>query len=146
MKNKKGISMVILIVAIIVMRILVSSAIVMGARSMTNANFEEYQSVIARVSDLVNIYYMENGKLPITGEVLDPKSISYDFVNEVNKSNDEFNKLYVIDMKLLNNATIDIGKQSVESRDAFVVSENTNNIYYIEGFKFEGKVVHGRYN
>ena len=146
MKSKKGISMVVLLVAVFIMIVLVSSAIVLGSRSITTANFEEYQSEISRVSDLVNIYKIENGSLPITGEVLDPKSISYDFINEANMAGDEFNKLFVIDMKLLNNTTINIGNGNAQNKDAFVVSENTNNIYYIKGFKFEGKVVHGRYN
>ena len=146
MKSKKGISMVVLLVAVFIMIVLVSSAIVLGSRSITTANFEEYQSEISRVSDLVNIYKIENGSLPITGEVLDPKSISYDFINEANMAGDEFNKLFVIDMKLLNNTTINIGNGNAQNKDAFVVSENTNNIYYIKGFKFAGKVGHGRYN
>ena len=146
MKNKRGISLVVLIVAVVVMLIIVTSAVVIGAGSITKANFQEYQSSISRMSNLVNIYYTENNELPITGYVLDPKSISYDFVNEVNSRNDEFNKLYIVDTSKLKMTTIDIGSGTIEDKDIFVVSENTNNIYYVKGFKFEGKVVHGRYN
>ena len=146
MKNKRGISLVVLLVALVIMIILVTSAIVMGTGSITKANFQEYQSSISRMSNLVNIYYTENDKLPITGEVLDPKSISYDFVNEVNKSGDEFNKLYIIDTSKIKMTTINIGNKKDGNNDVFVVAENTNNIYYAKGFKFEGKAVYGRYN
>ena len=146
MEKKNGISMVVLLVAIVIMILLVSTAVVVGAGSITKANFEEYQSNVIRMSNLVNIYYTKNNELPIINKVLDAKSISYDFVNEVNSKGDEFNKLYIIDKSKLKMSTIDIGSGTIEDKDIFVVAENTNNIYYVKGFKFEGKAIHGRYN
>lgn len=142
--NKRGISLMVLVIAVGIMFILISSVSVIGYNSIITANYEKYQSEISQMSDLVNIYYIENSALPITNEVIDPTSISYDFVNESIESNDEYNKLYVVDMSKLDTSTITRGSGSIEDQDVFVVSENTQNIYYVKGFKFEGKTVYGR--
>ena len=36
--------------------------------------------------------------------------------------------------------TIKSGKSSVADRDVYVVATNTNNVYYLKGFKYKGKV------
>lgn len=143
MDSKKGITLVILLVALTVMVVIISTSTIIGINSVNSANFEEFKCALNRVSDNVNEYILSNKKLPITNEVVSGVSISDEFLNNVNENSDENNKLYVVDINLLNNDTIRNGRGSVLNKDVYVVSENTNNIYYLKGFKYKGKMFYG---
>jgi len=59
--------MMILVIAVAVMMILITSASVIGRNSIQTANFESYQSILNRIGNEVNVYYTTYGKLPIEG-------------------------------------------------------------------------------
>ena len=122
------------------MLILVSSVSVIGSSAITSANFEEYKSNIDRVADEVNIYVTDNGTLPVTNEVIAINSLGQDFLNQVKENGDLANKFYLVDISKLNDYNIKKGRGNVENKDVFLVTENTNNVYYLKGFKYRGKV------
>lgn len=137
---KKGLSLSTVVIAISIMLILVSSVSVIGSSAITSANFEEYKSNIDRVSDEVNIYVTDNGTLPVTNEVVAINSLGQDFLNQVKENGDLANKFYLVDISKLNDCNIKKGRGNVENKDVFLVTENTNNVYYLKGFKYRGKV------
>lgn len=137
---KKGLSLSTVVIAISIMLILVSSVSVIGSSAITSANFEEYKSNIDRVSDEVNIYVTDNGTLPVTNEVIAINSLGQDFLNQVKENEDLANKFYLVDISKLNDYNIKKGRGNVENKDVFLVTENTNNVYYLKGFKYRGKV------
>ena len=137
---KKGLSLSSVVIAISIMLILVSSVSVIGSSAITSANFEEYKSNIDRVSDEVNIYVTDNGTLPVTNEVIAINSLGQDFLNQVKENGDLANKFYLVDISKLNDYNIKKGRGNVENKDVFLVTENTNNVYYLKGFKYRGKV------
>ena len=137
---KKGLSLSTVVIAISIMIILVSSVSVIGSSAITSANFEEYKSNIDRVSDEVNIYVTDNGTLPVTNEVIAINSLGQDFLNQVKENGDLANKFYLVDISKLNDYNIKKGRGNVENKDVFLVTENTNNVYYLKGFKYRGKV------
>jgi hypothetical protein len=137
---KKGVSLVTVIVAISIMMILISSVSVIGSSAISSANFEEYKSEIERVANEVNIYVNENNYLPVTNEVVDINSLGNEFIADVKEKNDLSNKFYVIDVSKLNDNNIEKGKGNLTDRDVFLVSENTNNVYYLKGFKYRGEI------
>ena len=137
---KKGLSLSTVVIAISIMLILVSSVSVIGSSAITSANFEEYKSNIDRVSDEVNIYITDNGTLPVTNEVIAINSLGQDFLNQVKENGDLANKFYLVDISKLNDYNIKKGRGNVENKDVFLVTENTNNVYYLKGFKYRGKV------
>ena len=137
---KKGLSLSTVVIAISIMLILVSSVSVIGSSAITSANFEEYKSNIDRVSDEVNIYVTDNGTLPVTNEVIAINSLGQDFLNQVKENGDLANKFYLVDISKLNDYNIKKGRGTVENKDVFLVTENTNNVYYLKGFKYRGKV------
>ena len=51
---KKGVTLLVVILAISIMLILISTASVIGSKSIITANFEEYNLVLQIVSDEVN--------------------------------------------------------------------------------------------
>ena len=137
---KKGLSLSTVVIAISIMLILVSSVSVIGSSAITSANFEEYKSNIDRVSDEVNIYVTDNGTLPVTNEVIAINSLGQDFLNQVKENGDLAIKFYLVDISKLNDYNIKKGRGNVENKDVFLVTENTNNVYYLKGFKYRGKV------
>ena len=137
---KKGLSLSTVVIAISIMLILVSSVSVIGSSAITSANFEEYKSNLDRVSDEVNIYVTDNGTLPVTNEVIAIYSLGQDFLNQVKENGDLANKFYLVDISKLNDYNIKKGRGNVENKDVFLVTENTNNVYYLKGFKYRGKV------
>ena len=137
---KKGLSLSTVVIAISIMLILVSSVSVIGSSAITSANFEEYKSNIDRVSDEVNIYVTDNGTLPVTNEVVAINSLGQDFLNQVKENGDLANKFYLVDISKLNDYNIKKGRGNVKNKDVFLVTENTNNVYYLKGFKYRGKV------
>ena len=137
---KKGLSLSTVVIAISIMLILVSSVSVIGSSAITSANFEEYKSNNDRVSDEVNIYVTDNGTLPVTNEVIAINSLGQDFLNQVKENGDLANKFYLVDISKLNDYNIKKGRGNVENKDVFLVTENTNNVYYLKGFKYRGKV------
>lgn len=137
---KKGLSLSTVVIAISIMLILVSSVSVIGSSAITSANFEEYKSNIDRVSDEVNIYVTDNRTLPVTNEVIAINSLGQDFLNQVKENGDLANKFYLVDISKLNDYNIKKGRGNVGNKDVFLVTENTNNVYYLKGFKYRGKV------
>lgn len=140
---RKGLSLSTLVIAITVMLILVSSVSVIGSLAINSANFEEYKSQIERVSDEVNIYSNENGSLPVTNQSIAINSLGNDFLEQVKENGDLTNKFYVIDISKLDDYNIKKGKGTVENKDVFLVCDNTNNVYYLKGFKYRGKIYFG---
>lgn len=137
---KKGLSLSTVVIAISIMLILVSSVSVIGSSAISSANFEEYKSNIDRVADEVNIYVTDNGTLPVTNEVIAINSLGQDFLNQVKENGDLANKFYLVDISKLNDYNIKKGRGNIENKDVFLVTENTNNVYYLKGFKYRGKV------
>ena len=73
-ENKKsGVTLSVIVIAVVLMVITISSASIIGTRAISTANFEEYKSELNRVSNNVNEYYLSNKKLPVTNEIIDIK-------------------------------------------------------------------------
>jgi|GEM_PF-1816654 len=143
MTNKSGITLLVVVTATVVMMIIITSASVIGAGSIAAANFEEYKASLSRVQDNINLYYLENEKLPVTNEVVSGNSLGEEFYNNIIDNADENNKLYVINVALLKNDTIRKGMGTVANKDVYLVAENTHNIYYLSGSKYKGQVLYG---
>ena len=137
---KKGVSLLVVVVAITVMLILITSATVIGSGAIVTANYDEYVSELNRVSDNVNEYYVKNNVLPVTGEVVSSTSLGNEFLANIKEKGDSEENLLVVDFSKLNDSTVKKGSGTVASQDVYLVTENTQNIYYLKGFKYKSKV------
>lgn len=143
MKRKQGISLVMVIAAVVIMLVLISSAAVVGSNAIDSANFDEYILSVSRVSDLVNEYFLNNNNLPVTADVVNISSLPNEFKQQLVNNNDSSNKLYVVDIGLLKDSTIKKGRGTLISQDVFLVAEETNNVYYMKGYKYKSKTYYG---
>lgn len=140
MKSKNGITLMILVVAISIMLVLISSAAVIGYSSINTAKYDDYMSQLNRISDNVNQYFLQNGELPTTKEEIDTASFSDKLTNIVVKNNDQNNRLYIIDMSKIPDSSVNIGKGNISDKDICVVADNSLNVYYLKGFSYKNNV------
>lgn len=134
---KKGITMSVVLIAVVIMLILITSATVVGTTSISTANYEDFKSVLGRVSNDVNVYYVKNNELPVENNVISTESLSVSFQDELEKKGDLNKKLFIVDMKKINDSTITIGRGSFSSEDIFLVAEDSHNVYYLKGHEFK---------
>ena len=137
---KKGITMSVVLVAIVIMMLIISAATVVGTNAVSTANFEEFKSIISRVSDDINEYYVKNDELPVKNEIVATASLPQDMQSILSKNGDLDDKLYVVDMSKINDATLKKGRGTIESQDVFLVSETKQNVYYLKGYKYKSVV------
>ncbi len=137
---KKGISLMVVVIAVTVMLILISTASVIGSSSINTANYDEFNSKVDRVWNLVNEYYVKNGVLPVTSEVISKESLGSDFVKVVTENGDLNENLIVVDMSKLKITGIDLGYGNILDQNVFLVAQNTQNVYYMRGYNYRGKI------
>ena len=136
---KKGITISVLAVTIIIMLIIVGTVSTIGISSINTAAYEEFKSKKIRVADYVNEYYIREQELPIKNEIVSKEGLSSSLASEVNNNGDTNNILYVVDLSKLNIESVNIGRGTVDNMDVFLVSENTHNIYYLKGVSYKGE-------
>lgn len=141
-KNNKGITMLALAIAIIVMSIISTTLIY---NISTGANVRALNNMyndIQLLKDRIDIYYSRYGKLPVISTAYtDTANLEGLNVND----NDVY---YVIDLEALDNITLTYGKSykkykstpSVLYSDLYVVNEQSHSVYYIKGIKFDDKI------
>lgn len=140
---KKGITVSILVITVALMAILITTATVIGTKSIQTASYEEFLSKIQRVSNSVNKYVVDNKTLPTTLEVVAKEGLTQALKDELTRNNDMTNNLFVIDMTKIRVESVNIGKGTVENLDVFIVAENTNNVYYLKGIEYKGNTYYG---
>lgn len=140
---KRGITVSVLVITVVLMFILVTTATVIGARAIQTAAYEEFLSKMSRVSDDVNKYVVDNGNLPTTSEIIAKEGLPNGLISEINNNNDSNNNLFVIDMTKLRTESVNIGQGSIEDMDVFIVAENTYNVYYLKGIDYRGVTYYG---
>ena len=135
---KKGITISILAITIVIMFIIVGTTSAIGINSIKTAEYEEYTSKLLRVSDYVNEYYLKNGTLPIKHEIISKEGLPESLRSVIISNNDTNNNLYVVDMEKINVESVNLGRGSIQNLDVFVVAENTHNLYYLKGIRYKG--------
>ncbi len=140
---KKGVTMSVVLISVVVMMLIITAATVVGKTSIDTANYEEFKSSLSRVSDNVNEYYIKNKTLPVKNEVIATNSLEESFRLELDRKGDLNEKLFVVDMSKISDSSITIGRGNVSSKDVFLVSETSQNIYYLKGYKFKNVIAYG---
>ena len=140
---KKGVTLSILTITVIIMITIATTATVIGTNVMQTAAYEEFLSKINRIYDDVNKYVVDNNRLPTTNEIVSKEGLPEELKSELVVNNDVDNNLYVVDMTKLNVENVNIGTGNIQNMDVFIVAENTNNVYYLKGVKYKGNEYYG---
>lgn len=139
-KNEKGITMITLAMAIVIM-LIISSVLIYNAKTgATTRRLNNMYQDIKLLSDKVSIYYSQYGKLP----TLEPQ---YTQIGDITDKNSNDNAIYlVIDLEAMDNLTLSYGKgytdfksDSKENKDLYIINQKSHIIYYVAGIVLDGK-------
>lgn len=140
-KSNKGITIITLIMAIIIMLVISSTLIYNVNNGAKVRALNNMYSDIQLLKDRIDLYYSSNGTLPI----LQTQYTNIDNIKEINSNDND--KYYVIDLEMLENITLNYGKaynefksnSSINTLDVYIVNEQSHNIYYAKGVIVDNK-------
>lgn len=135
---RNGISLVSLMVAIVIIILLISTVSISAISSINNARKINFATEISFIQESVNSYYTKNNALPIL------EKIDFDFSKIDEKYMEQFVsedtiEMYKLDLKKLGKIDTVFGKGESKN-DFYVVSLNTNNVYYLAGINVGDKI------
>ena len=133
---KKGVTLSIVLIAIVIMITIITTASVVGAGAINTANFEDFKSMESRTADAVNEYYIKNDTLPVTNEIVAADTVSNELKQLLAQRGDINSKLYVVDMSKIDDSTIENGNGNLNNKDVYIVAEESLNVYYLKGYTY----------
>ena len=139
LKQDRGITLVTLIIAIIIM-IIISSVIIYNASTgMDTKALNSMYNDITILKNRVDIYYAQYQALPVI-------KIPYTNIAHIkNKNVNDNDNYYVLDLESLENVTLTYGKdykeykqlQNTDKTDLYIINEKSHTIYYVEGITLD---------
>ncbi len=148
MNNKKGISLVMLVITILVMLILASVIAFITADSVTNAKLAAFATDLTSIEDTIDEYYLNNNYLPIIEGVTYSKSLVVSLISqnsdvlasEIAENGDDDAVFYRVDMSKLPIKYSTRGKEANgDATDIYLVSSKNFNLYYLKGVEISGE-------
>ena len=138
-KSKKGITLVTLSIAIIIMLIITSTLIFNISTGTKVKALNDMYHDIEKLKDKVDIYYSKYRSIPVV-------KTKYENVENIISINpNDNNEYYVIDLEALENITLAYGKDygkyksnpSKTLTDLYVMNARSHKVYYIKGIQFD---------
>ena len=142
LENKKGITLITLVVAVSIM-IIISGLLIYNARTGIKVrNFNMMKNDIDLLDDKVNAYYVKYGALPVEIKY-NVSPLPFESVKNPNDSTDSY---YVLDLKAFEGLTLNYGADYdkltedtvAEYNDYYVINEQSHQIYYVRGIEMDG--------
>ncbi|MDF2866346.1 MAG: hypothetical protein K0R72_1164 [Clostridia bacterium] len=146
--NKKGISLIVLIITIIVALILVATVTVSTLSAIDDANITTFSKNLAEIQDSTESYYLTNNVMPL---VADSTALTKDellaiarsqdvLLEEITDNNDLNSQFYKIDLAKINVTKIPYGNGDLGAGDIFVVAYPSMHAYYPYGLQAKGQI------
>lgn len=141
LKQSNGITLVILILAIVIMMI-ISSVILYNAQTgLDTRALNNMFNDITILKNKVDIYYAQYRALPIIKTLY----TNVEKIKNINVNDNE--NYYVVDLEALENITLTYGKDykaykgtpSNSKTDLYIINEQSHTIYYVAGVKLDEK-------
>ena len=133
MKNKKGISLIILVVTITVMLILASTVITVGLGNLNTKKLTSMYTDLKSINDHIYVYYDQYGTLPLKEKFMG----AYNF-SETANPNDDQEGYYVIDINKLDKLIL-TQNLDWEENEVYIINTKTHTVYYPAGVKLDGE-------
>lgn len=146
-KYKKGISLIVLLITIVVALILIATVIISTDGAIDNANVNVFANDLSDVQDATESYYITNNVMPTPDstpnaltkdDILASSSNTNLLTNELIENNDLDAEFYAIDLAKINVTKISYGNGSISDGDVFVVAYPSMDVYYLLGLNAKG--------
>ncbi len=140
MKEKKGISLIVLVITIIVLLILTGLVVVNGKDAYVEAQKTTLKTEIAQIETLTKNYYTRrSGNLDfVTIELTVPSTYLEQFEGESIVSSKV--TMYVIDLNKIDAEEVTYGNLEDGANDRYLYSSITGKVYYEKGLEIDGKI------
>lgn len=161
MKNQRGVTLVSLSVAVIVLLIIIGTVLYNVRTNLGIQRLKAMQTDIENLRSKVENYYLQYGALPILKQQEIERSTLSDNVRSIENSNMDIGKYYVIDLEAMENITLTYGEdyeklknetveiiKNLKNRtldDIYIINSVSHNIFYVCGIKYEGKTYYTQY-
>lgn len=137
---KKGISLVVLIITIIVLTVLMGIIIFNAENTIVNAEKSKLQIDIVSLESLMDTYKIrKNGNIKFNVTFFDTSTLSGAELQQFDGETISNNKieLYVIELKEIDAETLSYGNLIAGEKDRYLYSINTGKVYYEQGLKID---------
>lgn len=141
--SKKGVTLTILAITVIIMVILASTIVINVGTAITDTRKATFSMDLKTIEDAVSIYYIQNNSMPSDKEALSKIEIlnlsGNDNMNllreEINLNGDEKDDtyFYIIDLSKLSIDNPSRGTYSLGDNDIYVVAYPSLKVYYLAG-------------
>ena len=138
-KNNRGIALVSLTIAVIILIVLTSMLIYNAKSGIKLRNLTMMKNDIDVLTDEINAYYVKCGDIPVEIEYLGP-------INFEKQPNDD-EKYYVIDLSAFEGISLNYGldynninssEDTVNLTDVYIVNKQSMHVYYAKGIEMDG--------
>lgn len=131
MSKRKSILLVILLIAIIYIFAIIYNTVQSGIDlNRLNNVYKDIDILEERIL----MYYLDNGNLPKTGEIIN-------FTHGINPNDNE--NYYEIDLNVLENLSLNYGNKK-SKEDIYIINEQSHTIYYMQGVNYNNEKFYTR--
>ena len=139
LRNQKGINMITLSVAVIIL-VIITSILVYNAKDGTKIkSLNNLYNDIEQLNNKVSSYYLKNGDIPKGDEYTEVAFIEN--LDDTQKNPNNEGKYYVINLNALEGVSLNYGKRfsnpDAEANDIYIINDVSHTIYYVRGIKVE---------
>lgn len=156
-KKNKGVTLVSLTIVITVLLILTGVIIYNVRDSLGVGNLQEMQNDVQNLRDLISDYYAENGKIPAKLKYTNEANIEKIRATGVISEKVDIGDFYIIDLKELENLTLNNGEdykkitdttteeEASQYEDIYIVNETSQNVFYVAGIQLDNEIFYTDY-
>ena len=157
-KSQKGINLVTLSIAIVVIVIITNIVIYNATANLRIKNLRNMQSDISNLRDKVSSYYAQYGRIPADTTIEYTNVFAIRSAGMISDAVD-LRAFYVIDLSALENLTLNYGKDYEKIRngeattqeeinqltDLYIINGTSHNIFYVQGIDIDGEMYYTDY-
>jgi len=144
--DKKGISLVVLIITIVVSLILIATAVISTTVAMDNANITLFSKNLTEIEAASEGFYITNNVMPTPDastvmnkdDIIGISNFQNLMSEEIIENNDLDAQFYEVDLAKINVTKIGYGTKDLGASDAFYISFPSMNVYYPYGINAKG--------
>lgn len=137
---KKGISLVVLIITIIVLAILMGIIIFNTENTMANTEKSKLKIDIVQLESLMNTYKLrKNGNIKFAIIDFDTSNLNSVELKQFDGETIDNNKiqLYIIELEEIDAENVNYGNLKYGNKDRYLYSLDTGKVYYEQGLKID---------
>ena len=149
-QNQKGINLISLTITVLVILILTNIVIYNVRGNLKTQNIKSLQADISNLREKISTYYSQYGGIPTNKEYTNTGKI------DVISPAVDTGKFYVIDLSVLDNLTLNYGRDYEKIKngevtdvntlsDLYIINEDSHNIFYVEGITLDNQTFYTDY-